>query len=245
MISRLGLALLIGLTACASDPGTGTVTVSAASSLGPAVADIEEAFERRWPDYDLVVNLGGSSGLREQVLAGAPVDVFIPADTSIMDEVVSAGLVGGSPVVIATNRLALVTPAGNPGGVAGLADLSREDLLVGLCASEVPCGRLADEMLAAAGVQARVDTREPNVGSLLGKVESGDLDVGVVYVTDALRSDLVAEIDIGQAAGNVSTAYPAAVLSAAPNPDGARAFLALLSSAEGTAILDSHGFGRP
>jgi molybdate transport system substrate-binding protein len=221
------------------------VLVSAAASLTDAFAEIERAFEAAYPTVDVTLNLAGSSTLRAQILEGAPVDVFASADRTNMARVAEAGDLAGQPTIFARNRLQIAVPPGNPAGVTGLADFARDELLVGLCAEGVPCGDLAREALSRAGVVFVVDTHEPDVRALLTKVELGELDAAVTYVTDLTTAAGRAEgvdIPLDQ---NVSTGYPIAVLAGAPDPDAARAFVELVLSTDGQAILARHGFGSP
>lgn len=235
--------LLVPLVACggAASSDGGEVLVSAAASLSVAFGELEAAFEESNPGVDVVLNLGASSALREQILEGAPVDVFASADTANMDAVVAVDL-ADTPVVFARNALEIVVPAGNPGGVVGPESFADESLLVGLCAEDVPCGRLAREALAAAGVTAAVDTNEPDVRALLTKVAAGELDAGIVYVTDVAAARGVEGIEIPDA---VATDYPIVVLRAAAHPEGAASFVDFVLSAEGRAILAAHGFELP
>jgi molybdate transport system substrate-binding protein len=221
---------------------TGAVLVFAAASLGDSFATIEEVFEAAHPGADVVLNLAGSSALREQVLDGAPADVFASANEPIMDEVAVAGAVAGEALVLAHNRMRIVVPAGNPAGVTGLADFADEDLLIGLCAEGVPCGDFGREVLAAAGVTPSLDTSEPDVRALLTKVAVGELDAALVYATDVVAGgDDVEGIDVPDDVNVVAT-YPIAVLASAPNPDGAAAFVSFATSAEGQRILVGDGF---
>jgi molybdate transport system substrate-binding protein len=221
---------------------SGAVTVFAAASLTDAFEEVATAFEGANPGTSVALNFGASSALREQILAGAPADVFASANTSNMDQVVEAGGVEGEPEVFARNRLQIVVPAGNPGDVGGLDDFADADLLIGLCAEEVPCGQFGREALANAGVTPAQDTDEPDVRSLLTKVEAGDLDAGLVYTTDVLAAgDDVEGIEIPEE-DNVIADYPLAALSATADPHVAEAFVAFVLSGEGQDILASYGF---
>lgn len=234
------------LSACGgTGNGTGNeILVSAASSLTEAFTEMETAFESANPGFDVVLNIGGSSALREQILAGAPADVFASANTSNMDLVVSAGDVGGEPLIFARNRLEIAVPIGNPGSVTALADFARDELLIGLCAESVPCGEYGQRALHNADVAASVDTEEPNVRALLTKIEVGELDAGIVYETDVASTDGVDGVEIPYG-DNVHADYPIAVLAETPNADGAAAFVAFVLSPEGRAILADHGFVLP
>ncbi|MGH8915010.1 MAG: molybdate ABC transporter substrate-binding protein, partial [Acidimicrobiia bacterium] len=197
------------------------------------------------PGVDVILNLAGSSALREQILEGAPVDVFASANTSNMDQVVEAGEVAGEPEIFAYNLLQIAVPAGNPAGVTSLGDFADEELLIGLCAEDVPCGEFARTAIENAGVVPAVDSNEPDVRALLTKIEAGELDAGVTYVTDVESTGGSVEgVDIPEDV-NVVAEYPIATLADAPNPDAAAAFVAFVLSDEGQSILTSYGFTSP
>jgi molybdate transport system substrate-binding protein len=253
----LCLAVAAAPAACGSDDGgggpdggsgaglDGTITVYAAASLTDALTEAAAAFEAAHEGVTVELNFAGSSALREQILAGAPADVFASATPDSMDQVVTAGAVDGEPRVLARNTLEVAVPAGNPGDVEGLADFADDDLLIGLCAAEVPCGELAREVLARAGVTPSPDTDEPDVRSLLTKVAAGDLDAGIVYRSDVVAAgDDVEGIAIPDA-GNVIADHPVAALSDAGEPAVAAAFVDFLLAEDGRAVLESHGFVRP
>ena len=239
----VGLALLLLVTACGGSASETQILVSAASSLTDAFADIEEAYEARNPGVDILLNLAGSSLLREQILGGAPVDVFASANPAVMQMVVDAG-VADDPRTFAGNRLQIGVPNDNPAGVVGIEDFADEALLIGLCAAAVPCGALARDLFAAAGIEPAIDTNEPDVRSLLTKLAVGELDAGIVYVTDVIASDEVIGIAIPDVLDPV-TDYLITVIADAPNVTGAEDFVAFVLSAEGQQILTAHGFTAP
>ena len=239
-ICVLGLVI-----ACSGSSVEGELLVSAAASLTNAFADVESGFEEENPEVDVVLNLGSSSALREQILEGAPADVFAPANTSNMDQVAEAGELSGEAEIFATNSLQIAVPSGNPGGVTGLEDFAREELLIGLCAEPVPCGDFGRQALAHAGVIPSIDTNEPDVRALLTKIAAGELDAGITYVTDVLSaSGDVEGVEI-PAEMNVVAEYPIATLAGAPNPDAAAAWVEFVLSDEGQAILTGYGFASP
>lgn len=223
-------------------PLDGTITVFAAASLTDALDEAAGDFEARHPGVEVEINTAGSSALREQILAGAPADVFVAAGPEAMDPAVEAGATTGPAHVLARNALEIVVPAGNPGDVSGLADLGDPDLLIGLCAAQVPCGALGREALADAGVEPAPDTDEPDVRSLLTKVRDGDLDAGLVYRTDVRAGgDAVEGIAIPDD-DNVAVDYLVAALAGSDEPAVAAAFVDHLLSAAGRRVLDAHGF---
>jgi molybdate transport system substrate-binding protein len=231
-------------TEAASDL-SGSLLVFAAASLTDAFTEMGEAFEAANPDVTVEFNFAGSSALATQIQEGAPVDVFASADTNNMQKVVDTGEVTAEPSIFVTNILEIAVPAGNPGDVAGLDDFADADLLIGLCAEEVPCGRFGREALANAGVTPAIDTNEPDVRSLLTKIEAGELDAGIVYQTDVRSAgEAVEGVEI-PADVNVVATYPIAPVATSANPDAADAFVAFVQSGEGQAILGSYGFLQP
>ncbi|HEU4750943.1 MAG TPA: molybdate ABC transporter substrate-binding protein, partial [Acidimicrobiia bacterium] len=172
-------------------------------------------------------------------------DVFASANTANMDQVVEAGGVVGVPTIFVHNLLQVAVPAGNPAGITGLADFANPDLLIGLCAEEVPCGSFGRQTLANAAVTASIDTNEPDVRALLTKIEAGELDAGIVYVTDVLAAGGGVEgIDIPEDM-NVVAEYPIVALRGGTNPEAAAAFVAFVISAPGKAVFADFGFQSP
>lgn len=244
---RIVLVLLVGLliSGCSGSDDRQVLLVSAAASLTDAVGAVERAFEETHPDVDVVLNLAGSSSLREQILGGAPADVFASANMENMEQVQTAGLVAGEPRVFARNQLQIAVPPGNPAGISGLADFGDEALFLGLCATGVPCGDFARAVLAAAGIDPAVDTNEPDVRSLLTKIEAGELDAGITYVTDVVSSGGSVEGIVIPDDVNVVADYSVAVLSDATRPEISDEFVGFLLSAEGSEILSGFGFSSP
>ena len=234
------------LTGCSGDADDArVVSVFAAASLTNAFTVLEVAFEDAHPDLDLQFNFAGSSTLREQILEGAPVDVFAAANESIMQQLVESGDVQGPPVVFASNRLMIAVPVDNPGDVDELGDLDRDELLIGLCAAGVPCGDLAREVLDQAGVVVVSDTDEPDVRALLAKIAAGELDAGLVYASDVAAFETqVVGIDLPNGL-LVESRYPIARMSASLNPAGADTFVEFVQSAKAVEVLADAGFQRP
>jgi molybdate transport system substrate-binding protein len=232
-------------TTVAESELTGTLQVFAAASLTDAFGEVGDAFMEANPDVTVQFNFAGSSALATQIQEAAPADVFASADENNMQKVVDSGDVTAEPQIFATNVLEIVVPAGNPGAVDGLDDFANPDLLIGLCAEEVPCGRFGRQALTNAGVTPSIDTNEPDVRSLLTKVEAGELDAGIVYVTDVQSAgDSVEGVEIPDDVNVVAT-YPIASVAAAANPDAAEAFVEFVMSSDGQDILATYGFGAP
>ena len=242
----LAVAVLAGCTsatapAAAGDGGvSGDLVVFAAASLQAPFAELGDLMMAEHPDLTVTVSTGGSSTLAQQLVAGAPADVFAAADTTTMR---AAEAVTAEPRVFASNTLEIAVPAGNPGGVAGLDDLTDPTLVVALCAVEVPCGSAAAAVFEAAGLTPAPDTYEPSVSAVLTTVALGEADAGLVYRTDVIRAgDKVEGIEVPEAIGVVNE-YPIATVLGARNPAAAEAFVALVLSPAGRRVLDDAGFG--
>ncbi len=245
--AALAAALTMVVSACSNggSDARSAVVISAAASLTDVFTSMETAFEKEYPQFDALFNFSGSAALREQILEGAPADVFVSANSEIMDEVAGAGEVVGLPDVFATNHMVIAVPTGNPGAVTGLDDLAREDLFVGLCADAVPCGTFARQVLASAGVDPSIDTNESNVRSLLFKIGLGEIDIGIVYATDVMSVASAVDPITVPLAHDVTARYTIALLTGAPNSAGGDAFIRFVFSDEGAAVLETHGFGIP
>ena len=238
------------MEACCALLAAAQLTVFAASSLRDAFQDLGRSFEQQHPGTSLSFNFAGSQELRTQVEHGARADVLASADPRTLRALADAGL-ALQPQVFARNEPVIVVPAGNPAGIHSLADLPRARRLV-IGAPEVPIGEYTVRILEAASrrygpafgaaVEARVASRELNVRQVLAKVALGEADAAIVYRTDALASRGAAEVISIPPQLNVVAEYPIAVLRGAPRPGLARAFVELVLSPAGQAVLARHGF---
>ncbi len=234
-----------GSAATTEAAASGEITVFAAASLTDAFTEIGAAFSAANPDASATFNFAASSALVQQIIEGAPADVFASADQNNMTKLTDAGANAAAPEVFATNQLEIVVAPGNPKGIATLEELANPDVTLVLCAEEVPCGRFAKEILDNAGVAATPRSLEENVRAVLNKVELGEADAGIVYVTDVLvAGDAVEGVRI-PAEQNVLAEYPIVATNEAGNPETAAAFVEFVKGPEGQAILETYGFGQP
>ncbi len=190
-------------------------------------------------------NFAGSSDLVAQLQQGAPADVLASADTRTMDRAAEDQLLAGPPTTFATNTMTIAVPPDNPAGVATFADLVGPDVLVVVCAPQVPCGAATQEVEANTGITLAPVSEESSVADVLNKVATGEADAGVVYVTDVKGSaGRVTGVPI-PAEVNAVTTYPIAVLAAAASPMLAQQFESLVVGAQGQEVLADAGFGTP
>lgn len=252
-LPALAAALAIPLAACSgskaatsSAAGNGSqpahLTVLAAASLTDVFNAEGTAYEKAHPGTTVTFSYAGSQELAAQVGQGVPADVLVTADTKTMD-----GLKGetGTPTVIARNQLTIVTAPGNPKKIISLADLAKPYLKVDLAAPQVPAGTYAAKVLGKQHLDVKPVSQETNVRAVLSKVELGEADAGIVYVTDAESAKgKVATVTIPDAQNSIAS-YPAATLKSSKNSSAAADFVAFLSSAQGQQILRSYGFQRP
>ncbi|HUL49101.1 MAG TPA: molybdate ABC transporter substrate-binding protein [Gemmatimonadales bacterium] len=239
-------------TACTSRPG---LVVFAAASLTDAFNELGDSLRRRDPGLRIQFNFAGSQTLAFQIEQGAAADVFASADERWMAIVRDSGYVADTPSTLVRNRLVVIVPERNRAHVENLEDLARQGIRLVLAADQVPAGRYARQVLLnlshkdgfgpdfAPRVLANVVSNESNVRSVATKVQLGEADAGIVYVSDVTPAIAarVRRIDIPDAE-NVIAPYPIALLRRAPHLEAGRAFIASALAPEGQRVLERNGF---
>ena len=220
--------------------------VSAAVSLQDSMDRIVEAFERENPGIRVTMNYGASGTLRRQIGQGAPADLFISADTAQMEALIGGGLIGDHAVLLG-NLLTVVVPANRvrvPGTLGDLAAGEYRVIALG-DPGTVPAGGYAAEALRHDGLWDRLEPKiiyGKDVRQVLAWVESGNADAGVVYRTDALRSNAVrAAFDLPEDL-HAPVRYPAGVVKGTKHPDEAARFFAFLTGETAKRIFETNGF---
>ena len=216
----------------------------AASSLSDSYASLGTSFEAAHPAVKVRFQFDGSSALVDQLKQGAPADVFASADRPNMDKARTAGLISGTPSVFATNTLTIIVPKGNPAGITGLdSSLAGKKLVV--CADGVPCGTATTKLATLLGVTLKPVSQETKVGDVRAKVESGQADAGVVYVTDAKASGSKVDVIAIANAAQVKNEYLVGVVATSKRSVLASQFVALVAGSEGQKVLSGAGFTLP
>jgi molybdate transport system substrate-binding protein len=240
-----GVSAVLALVSCGGQAGDtqakgGLVTVFAAASLQPAFDKIGARVKTAY-SVTTTFNYAGTQTLATQLQQGAQGEVFASADTAHMTTLENAGLLSGSSKIFTHNSLEIAVAKGNPKGIKSLADLARPGLVVVLADPSVPAGKYAQQALGNAHVILHPASLELQVTAVLSKVALGEVDAGIVYVSDVATNGKVDGVSIADNQ-NVIADYPIAVLKSAANSAGAQIFIDLVLSTEGQAILRAAGF---
>ena len=248
----------VSTTLAPTQPSSGskTMTVLAAASLIESFTELGKMFETQNPGVKVSFNFAGSQQLAQQLDQGAGADVFASASPKYMDAAVTSKRVNKVDAkTFVKNRLVVIFPKDNPAGLKALTDLANPGLKLDLADKSVPVGQYALDFLDKAvkdpgfdpqfkvNVVKNVVSYEDNVKSVLTKVSLGEVDAGIVYVTDitAAAAAKVGKLDIPDALNIIAT-YPIAPISDSKNADLAKAFVALVLSPEGQQVLAKYGF---
>ncbi|MFG3437138.1 molybdate ABC transporter substrate-binding protein [Nonomuraea sp. NPDC047897] len=231
-------------SASAAGGGAKEVTVFAAASLTGTFTQLGKTFEAAHPGTTVKFNFGSSATLAQQIVQGAPADVFAAASPATMKTVTDASP-AAPPTTFVRNKLQIAVPKDNPAQVDALRDLADAKVKVALCAEQVPCGAAAVKALDAAGLKVTPVTLEQDVKATLTKVELGEVDAALVYKTDVIASaGKVTGIAFPEADQAVND-YPIAALAKAPAGDLAGRFVDLVLSQQGRDVLTKAGFEAP
>jgi molybdate transport system substrate-binding protein len=264
VLCLLIIALL--LAACGSNTSAGgsgtatptaspvTLSVFAAASLTKSFNVIASNYHKLHPNVTIKPDYDSSAALEQQLANGAPADIFASADTTNMQKASQAGLVGTSQI-FARNRLVVILPAANPAHIATLKDLANPGVKVDLAAASVPVGKYARQVLDnmakssdygsayETAVLKNVVSEEENDQAIVQKVQLGEADAGIVYVSDinpataSQFSSIVIPDNF-----NVIAQYPIAVVKTSSHSSDAQAFMQYVLSSSGQSVLKQYNF---
>ena len=226
------------------------ITVSAAASLTNAFKAVGTAFEKQYPDDKVTFNFAASDVLLQQIVRGAPVDVFASADQIAMDRAAKESAV--QPATrknFAANQIVMIVPAGSDDGPKAVADLRNDSVkrvAYGNPAS-VPVGRYTQAALERDGLWDVVSAKgvpAQNVRQSLDYVARGEVDAGFVFATDA--TIMPDKVNVAAQLPAVSpVTYPIARTTRNDAAQAADRFVAFVLSDQGQAILATFGFEKP
>jgi molybdate transport system substrate-binding protein len=232
------------------------LTIYGAASLKGALDQAKTAYEAAAPGTTVTISTDASSALEAKIEQGAPADIFLSADQTNPKKLVDASLADGAPVTFARNKLIIVVPADNKAGITTPADLAKPGIKIIAAGDEVPIAKYAKTLVTnlakvagypadfEAAYAANVASQECNVQAVIAKIELGEGDAGIVYVTDAKASSKVKMVDVPDSA-NVPATYDGVVVKASRNPAAAKAFLDWFAGPDGETILGGLGFLPP
>jgi len=245
------LLLVIGLkivTPILANAQSARLLIAAAASLQDALEDIDPLFEAANPDITVNYNFASSGALQQQIEQGAPADVFIAAASRQMNALQEQNLiVTNTRRDLLSNRMVLVVPRNSTLGLTGFRQLTNPNvrrISMGEPRS-VPAGQYAEEVFRSLGIWDELQPRlvfGNSVRNVLGTVESGNADAGVVYATDARISDQVTQVATAPSDTHSPIVYPMAIVTASRNQAAARAYAQFLTSSEAQAVFRRYGF---
>jgi molybdate transport system substrate-binding protein len=253
LIVLLVFTMSLGLAGCSTESNEAksepvTLTISAAASLTEAMGEIQEAYAEKSPDTTLVFNFGSSGTLAQQITEGAQVDVFMSASKKDMTTVKDAGELDDSTWVdLLQNEVVLIVPSDSTlalDSFEGVTDPSVTSIGLGEMDS-VPAGRYAKQVFTSLGILDQVTAKAvygKDVKEVLAWVETGNVDAGVVYSTDAESSDSVKVVATADPSTHDPIVYPVAMIKTSQNADASKEFIEFLQSDKAKGIFEGYGF---
>ena len=250
----LVLTFIFSLMAgCSSDKQAQTpqkieINVSAAVSLKDALEEIKKNYEAKNSNIKLIYNLGASGSLQQQIEQGAPADIFMSAAPKQMNDLEAKNLINkATRKNLVENKLVIIVPTASNINITKYEDLTKEEVQkvsLGETAT-VPAGQYAQEVLKKLGIWDMIKDKAvlaKDVRTVLTYVETGNVEAGIVYKTDAISSNKVKIVATAPEGSHQPIVYPVAVLSGTKQQQAAEAFLSYLSTPECKTIFEKYGF---
>lgn len=231
-----------------TDEGKTELVISAASSLTYALDELKKEFEAQNPNITLTLNFASSGKLAYQIEQGAPVDVFLSASAQFMDQIENKDLIAkDSRISFSSNEMVLITNTESLSNINSFVQLKNEniDMIAIGNPDSVPAGEYAIEILKNLNLWDDLKNKivyAKDVRQVLAYVESGNVDYGIVYYSDALTSEDIKILSTASNKLHTKIDYPAAILNDSKNKEEAQLFLEYLASDEGKAIIKKYGF---
>lgn len=223
----------------------GTITVSAAASLTDAMNDIAKIFTEKHPEVQVDYNFGGSGALQQQIIQGAPADIFFSASEEHFQTVIDAGYIDKeNSAELLENELILITPEEND-TVSSFDNLNAAERIAVGTPESVPAGAYSEEELESMGVLEALEEKfvyTEDVRAVLNYVETGNVDAGLVYRTDAETSEGVEIADTVPKDNHEAITYPVGMINDSKNPEAAQKFYDFIQSEEALEVFKDYGF---
>ena len=221
--------------------------IGAAASLTDVTQDLAVVYEAANSHVSLVFTYASSGALQSQIEEGAPIDIFMSAALTQMHNLEGQGMIYGQSRNLLRNAIALIVPADSQAEINSFADATTVQS-IGLGDPEtVPGGTRALETFTSLGIAEEIyDTSRavlaPDIRTVLTWVEMGEVDAGVVFMTDAITSDQVRVVEIADSALHAPSINPVGIVGRSPNVEEAQRFIDFLFTDEARTIFEQHGF---
>jgi len=223
-----------------------TLNVFAAASLTEALTEIGDLYKNTKPEVTLSFNFHSSGALQTQIENGAEADLFLSAGQRQMNALAGTYIDDATRKDLLINSVVLIVPQGSTKGISSFEDcLTAKVSLMALGNADVPVGQYSEEIfkfLKGWDIVLKKASLGSNVKEVLSQVETGSVDCGVVYSTDAATAKNVTVVAEAPAGSHQPVVYPAAVIKNSPNAQAAKAFLDYLSTPQAVAVFDKIGF---
>lgn len=249
-----GILIVLLLGACSQEDKRqqssqeAELTVSAAASMKDALTEIQKLYEKEYPNVKLFFNFGASGALQQQIRQGAPVDLFLSAATDKFDSLVESGHIDNDYWTnLVGNELVLIQPKNPTTKLTGFDDLVNSNVTkisIGTPES-VPAGKYSKETFETIGIWNNVKDKlvfAKDVRQVLTYVETGNVDAGVVYKTDALGSEKVRIVGSAEKTAHSPIVYPLGVIKQSNNKEEAISLFTFLKGDQAQKIFTEYGF---
>lgn len=241
----IGAVLAVAVAGCGSHTPTTSITVFASASLIKSFTDIGKQFKTDNPGTSVEFIFASSADLASQLTEGANADVFAAGDLPDMATVTRSGLMAGSPVNFASNKLAIAVAPGNPNKITSFADLNRPGLRVAVCARPGACASAMQRIEEKTGIQLHPAAEDTTTMDIVKHVTEGQVDAGVVYTTEALNAgDNISWFNFPESS-DAANVYSIGLMKDSDQAQLATKFINLVTGDTGRAILRSAGFAEP
>jgi molybdate transport system substrate-binding protein len=241
----LSIALLIA-SGCASPKVT--LNISAAASLTDVITELNAQYMKSNNSVEITTNFASAGTLQKQIENGAPTDIFISAASKQMDAIQQAGLIiDDTRKNLLNNKVVLIVPLNSTLNLTSFEGLTGENvkkIALGDPKS-VPAGQYGQKVFDQLGITDQIKDKfvlGSDVRQVLTYVEGGNVDAGIVYLTDAMTSTQVKVVAEAPANINESVIYPIAVIKSSINPNEARKYIDFLSNSQSKEVFEKYGF---
>jgi molybdate transport system substrate-binding protein len=224
------------------------LTISAAASLKDAMEVIQHSYQEKHPEVELTFNFGGSGSLQQQISNGAPVDLFLSADKEKFTRLVEEGIIAKTEGTdLLGNKLVLIVSKEKQSSLSSFQDLTKEEIdTISLGTPEtVPAGKYAKELLEQIHIWKKINSKvvfAKDVRQVLSYVETGNIDAGIVYKTDAMISDKVKIVATADPSTHTPIIYPIGIIKGTKHYEDAKRFYNYLQSKESMRVFKDYGF---